>query len=82
MRKICVFTGSRAEYGLLLCVMREIQASEDLRLQIQYVEKQLNRLTNVRCATSHRGTKGEPLAFRLLGVIYEICEICGFKIQN
>jgi len=34
MRNICIFTGSRAEYGLLRSVMREIQAAETLQLQI------------------------------------------------
>jgi len=34
MRKICVVTGSRAEYGLLYWLMKEIQADEDLQLQI------------------------------------------------
>ena len=33
-RKICVVTGTRAEYGLLYCLMKEIQADEDLELQI------------------------------------------------
>jgi len=30
MRRICVFTGSRAEYGLLRSVMREIQVTTSL----------------------------------------------------
>jgi UDP-N-acetylglucosamine 2-epimerase (non-hydrolysing)/GDP/UDP-N,N'-diacetylbacillosamine 2-epimerase (hydrolysing) len=34
MRKICVVTGSRAEYGLLYWLMKEIQADADLQLQI------------------------------------------------
>lgn len=34
MRKICVFTGTRAEYGLLYWLMKEIQASEKLELQV------------------------------------------------
>ena len=34
MRNICIVTGSRAEYGLLRSVMREIQAAETLQLQI------------------------------------------------
>ena len=34
MRKICVYTSSRAEYGLLKGVMEKIQESESLRLQI------------------------------------------------
>jgi UDP-hydrolysing UDP-N-acetyl-D-glucosamine 2-epimerase len=34
MRKICIFTGSRAEYGLLRGVIQEIQAAETLQLQI------------------------------------------------
>ena len=34
MRKICIFTGSRAEYGLLLGVIQEIHAAETLQLQI------------------------------------------------
>ena len=34
MRKICVFTGTRAEFGLLCRVMRGIQDSQDLTLQI------------------------------------------------
>ena len=33
-RKICVITGSRAEYGLLYLTMRRIQESKDLDLQI------------------------------------------------
>ena len=33
-RKICVITGSRAEYGLLYWLMREIESSDDLELQI------------------------------------------------
>jgi len=34
MRNICIFTGSRAEYGLLRGGMQEIQAAETLQLQI------------------------------------------------
>lgn len=33
-RKVCVITGSRAEYGLLRWLMREIQAHQSLALQI------------------------------------------------
>jgi UDP-hydrolysing UDP-N-acetyl-D-glucosamine 2-epimerase len=33
-RKICIVTGSRAEYGLLFWVMKEIQDDPDLQLQI------------------------------------------------
>jgi UDP-hydrolysing UDP-N-acetyl-D-glucosamine 2-epimerase len=33
-RKICVVTGSRAEYGLLFWLMKEIQADEELKLQL------------------------------------------------
>jgi UDP-N-acetylglucosamine 2-epimerase len=34
MRKICVITGTRAEYGLLRCVMQGIQDNSELTLQI------------------------------------------------
>ena len=34
MKKICVITGARSEYGLLKCVMRGIQNSSDLDLQL------------------------------------------------
>lgn len=34
MRKICVVTGTRAEYGLLYWLMKEIQAGANLELQI------------------------------------------------
>ena len=34
VRKICVVTGSRAEYGLLYWLMKEIQADSELQLQI------------------------------------------------
>ncbi len=34
MRKICVFTGTRAEYGLLYWLMKDIQASATLELQV------------------------------------------------
>lgn len=33
-RKICVVTGGRAEYGLLYWLMKEIEADEDLALQL------------------------------------------------
>jgi UDP-hydrolysing UDP-N-acetyl-D-glucosamine 2-epimerase len=33
-RKICIVTGSRAEYGLLYCLMKEISGDTDLQLQI------------------------------------------------
>ena len=34
MRKICIITGTRAEYGLLYWLMKEIQEDPDLELQI------------------------------------------------
>jgi len=34
MRKICVITGSRAEYGLLYWLMKEIESAPDLELKI------------------------------------------------
>lgn len=34
MRKICVVTGTRAEYGLLYWLMKEIQANAQLELQV------------------------------------------------
>ncbi len=34
MRRICVVTGSRAEYGLLRCLMDEIRGDSELQLQI------------------------------------------------
>jgi len=34
MRKVCVVTGTRAEYGLLYWLMKEIQSSKKLELQI------------------------------------------------
>lgn len=34
MRKICVVTGTRAEYGLLYWLMKEIQADKDLHFQL------------------------------------------------
>lgn len=34
MRKICIVTGSRAEYGLLYWLMKEIQDDQELELQI------------------------------------------------
>jgi len=33
-RKICVVTGSRADYGLLYCLLCEIKRSRELRLQV------------------------------------------------
>jgi len=34
MRKICIITGARAEYGLLHWLMKDIQEDADLELQI------------------------------------------------
>ena len=33
-RKICVLTGTRAEYGLLRWIMEDIESTEDLELQV------------------------------------------------
>mgnify|MGYP000946231289 CR=1 FL=1 len=33
-RKICVITGTRAEYGLLYWVMKSIESQSDLKLQL------------------------------------------------
>ena len=33
-RKICIVTGTRAEYGLLYWLMKEVAADPDLELQI------------------------------------------------
>ena len=33
-RKICVVTGSRADYGLLRWLMQEIKGDQDLELQV------------------------------------------------
>lgn len=33
-RKVCVITGARAEYGLLFPIIKKIQASDDLQLQL------------------------------------------------
>ena len=33
-RKVCVVTGTRAEYGLLYWLMKEIKADNDLELQV------------------------------------------------
>jgi UDP-hydrolysing UDP-N-acetyl-D-glucosamine 2-epimerase len=42
-RRICVVTGSRAEYGLLQWVMREIEAAPDLELQLVVTGAHLER---------------------------------------
>jgi len=34
MRKICIISGTRAEYGLLYWLMQEVQEDADLELQI------------------------------------------------
>jgi len=34
MRKVCLITGTRAEYGLLYWLMKEIESAEDLKLQL------------------------------------------------
>ena len=33
-RKICIVTGSRAEYGLLYWLIKEVKADQDLELQL------------------------------------------------
>lgn len=41
-RKICVVTGTRAEYGLLYWLMKEIQADDELELQIIAIGQHLS----------------------------------------
>ena len=33
-RKVCIITGTRAEYGLLYWLMKEIQSDKDMQLQL------------------------------------------------
>ena len=33
-KKICIVTGSRAEYGLLYWLIKEVEADRDLKLQL------------------------------------------------
>jgi len=49
MRNICIVTSSRAEYGLLRSVVREIQAAETL--------KYLGNGNNIRFASPQRPIK-------------------------
>lgn len=44
LRRVCVFTGSRAEYGLLAPILRRIQQSEHLELQIIAAGSHLSQL--------------------------------------
>lgn len=44
MRKICVVTGSRAEYGILRGLMKAIQNDPDLRLQVIATNQHLSKL--------------------------------------
>ena len=34
MKKVCVVTGTRAEYGLLYWLLKEIEADKELELQL------------------------------------------------
>lgn len=53
MRKICVVTGTRAEYGLLYWLLKEILADVDLRLQLIVTGMHLSVIQNV-VRTLHR----------------------------
>lgn len=44
MRKICVVTGSRAEYGILRGLMKAIQNDPDLKLQVIATNQHLSKL--------------------------------------
>ena len=41
-RKVCVITGTRAEYGLLYWLIKEIQSDKDLQLQLRVTGMQLS----------------------------------------
>lgn len=57
MRKICVVTGTRAEYGLLYWLLKEILADVDLRLQLIVTGMHLSVIQNV-VRTLHRPLGG------------------------
>ena len=42
MRKICVITGTRAEFGLLYCTIKAIEEHKDLQLQLIATEMHLS----------------------------------------
>ena len=44
MRKICVVTGSRAEYGILRCLMKAIKDDPELTLQVIATNQHLSKL--------------------------------------
>ena len=42
-RKICIVTGTRAEYGLLYWLMKEIESDQDLELlKVEYENTKLS----------------------------------------
>lgn len=48
-RKICVITGSRAEYGLLYSLIQKIEKDEDLELQLVITGMHLSREFGLTC---------------------------------
>ena len=44
MRKICIVTGSRAEYGILRRLMAAIKADPELQLQVIATNQHLSKL--------------------------------------
>ena len=64
MKKVCVVTGSRAEYGLLKPVMEAIQKSEGLRLQLSVAGQHLvpafgNTIQEIRADGFHVDCQNE-----------------------
>jgi len=43
MRKICIITGTRAEYGLLYWLIKDIQEDADLELNSERIPRCLRR---------------------------------------
>ena len=54
MRKICVVTGSRAEYGILRTLMQAIKDDPQLQLQIIATNQHLSRLQGETCREIER----------------------------
>ena len=61
-RKICVITGTRAEYGLLRWVMQGIKDDHELTLQIIVTGMHLSEMKRRQCAQSRSSRADEVLS--------------------
>ena len=81
-RKICVVTGTRAEYGLLYWLMRELKSDQEIKLQIIVTGMHLSPEFGLTYKEIEKDDISIEDAIELFEKGVSLTELCREKLKN